>query len=103
MTRQAEGEGFEPPVRTSPTMVFKTIALNHSAIPPRSAGPSHLTHQATAFYHAGQRVSTKMGDAKSQLSNPKAGKSHSTIENFSANGLCDILDPIWEATYDGQC
>ena len=31
---QAEGEGFEPPVKTSPTMVFKTIALIHSAIPP---------------------------------------------------------------------
>jgi hypothetical protein len=35
-TPQAEGEGFEPPVKTSPTMVFKTIALSHSAIPPKA-------------------------------------------------------------------
>ena len=31
----AEGEGFEPPV-SCPTTVFKTVALNRSAIPPSS-------------------------------------------------------------------
>src|SRR5512135_2395434 len=31
---KAEGEGFEPPVTTRATAVFKTAALNHSAIPP---------------------------------------------------------------------
>ena len=31
----AEGEGFEPPVTRSATTVFKTAAINHSAIPPR--------------------------------------------------------------------
>lgn len=31
----AEGEGFEPPVRFDPTVVFKTTAIVHSAIPPR--------------------------------------------------------------------
>src|SRR5690606_33072745 len=30
----AEREGFEPPVRQSPTAVFKTAAFNHSAIAP---------------------------------------------------------------------
>ena len=33
---KAEGEGFEPPVTTRATAVFKTAALNHSAIPPYS-------------------------------------------------------------------
>ena len=42
----AEGEGFEPPVRFDPTVVFKTTAIVHSAIPPRfrnfaSAGVYH--------------------------------------------------------------
>ena len=37
-TIQAEGEGFEPPVGSSPTAVFKTAALVHSAIPPVVAG-----------------------------------------------------------------
>ena len=32
----AEGEGFEPPV-TFATTVFKTAAINRSAIPPRRA------------------------------------------------------------------
>lgn len=32
--RKAEGEGFEPSVRTGPTPVFKTGALNRSATPP---------------------------------------------------------------------
>jgi hypothetical protein len=31
----AEGEGFEPPV-TYATTVFKTAAINRSAIPPRN-------------------------------------------------------------------
>ena len=31
----AEGVGFEPTVGKYPTTVFKTVALNHSAIPPR--------------------------------------------------------------------
>ena len=30
----AEGEGFEPPVGTRPTAVFKTAAFNRSANPP---------------------------------------------------------------------
>ncbi len=30
----AEREGFEPPVGSAPTIVFKTIAFNHSAISP---------------------------------------------------------------------
>ena len=34
LTALAEGEGFEPPVSKKPTTVFKTAALNHSAIPP---------------------------------------------------------------------
>ena len=29
------GEGFEPPVGSSPTAVFKTAAIGRSAIPPR--------------------------------------------------------------------
>lgn len=33
----AEGEGFEPPVGL-PTTVFKTAALNRSAIPPQIFG-----------------------------------------------------------------
>lgn len=33
MAIQAEGEGFEPPV-TCATMLFKSTAINHSAIPP---------------------------------------------------------------------
>jgi hypothetical protein len=36
LTIKAEGEGFEPPVTTRATAVFKTAALNHSAIPPFS-------------------------------------------------------------------
>ena len=32
--QQTEGEGFEPPVTRSATMVFKTTAIVHSAIPP---------------------------------------------------------------------
>ena len=36
---QAEGEGFEPPV-TCATVVFKTTALDRSAIPP--SGPDHI-------------------------------------------------------------
>jgi hypothetical protein len=31
---QAEGEGFEPPETYNASVVFKTTALNHSAIPP---------------------------------------------------------------------
>jgi magnesium chelatase subunit I len=31
-----EGEGFEPPVRSSRTTVFKTVALNRSATPPNA-------------------------------------------------------------------
>ena len=31
----AEGEGFEPPVPFPGTVVFKTTAIDHSAIPPR--------------------------------------------------------------------
>ena len=30
----AEGEGFEPPVPLPGTVVFKTTAIDHSAIPP---------------------------------------------------------------------
>ena len=30
----AEGEGFEPPVASSATTVFKTVAIDHSATPP---------------------------------------------------------------------
>jgi hypothetical protein len=30
----AEREGFEPPVGSSPTTVFKTVAINRSAISP---------------------------------------------------------------------
>ncbi len=30
----AEGEGFEPPVTSSATTLFKSAAINHSAIPP---------------------------------------------------------------------
>ena len=30
----AEGEGFEPPVPFPATVVFKTTAIDHSAIPP---------------------------------------------------------------------
>ncbi len=29
-----EGEGFDPPVTETATVVFKTTALSHSAIPP---------------------------------------------------------------------
>ena len=36
--KKAEGEGFEPPVGLSPTAVFKTAALVHSAIPPSISG-----------------------------------------------------------------
>ena len=42
----AEGEGFEPPVGC-PTTVFKTVALDRSAIPPEPV----IFDQATKFYH----------------------------------------------------
>jgi hypothetical protein len=51
----AEGEGFEPPVGC-PTAVFKTAALDHSAIPPGSRAPLSF---ASAFYHAAGGVSKK--------------------------------------------
>jgi hypothetical protein len=47
-TLEAEGEGFEPPVGF-PTVVFKTTALDRSAIPPIVFHP-----QATEFYHSWQ-------------------------------------------------
>ena len=34
-SKLAEGVGFEPTVGEYPTTVFKTVAFNHSAIPPR--------------------------------------------------------------------
>ena len=40
--QRAEGEGFEPTV-TFATLVFKTSALNHSAIPPSAKGFYHTT------------------------------------------------------------
>ncbi len=43
----AEGEGFEPPVRFDPTVVFKTTAIVHSAIPPR-----FRIIASTTVYHA---------------------------------------------------
>ena len=53
---KAEGEGFEPPVGLSPTAVFKTAALVHSAIPPVSGGnPS----RAQKFYHICWRAATQ--------------------------------------------
>lgn len=45
LVKPAEGEGFEPTV-SCPTPVFKTGALNHSAILPGTAGVA-----ARTFYH----------------------------------------------------
>ena len=35
-TQLAEGEGFEPPVRSSRTHDFESRAFDHSATPPRN-------------------------------------------------------------------
>jgi hypothetical protein len=41
----AEREGFEPPVGSSPTTVFKTVAINRSAISPRAKIETRLIFQ----------------------------------------------------------
>ena len=52
--RQAEGEGFEPPVGC-PTAVFKTAALDHSAIPPGTSAPLPSRPHSTMRPEACQR------------------------------------------------
>jgi hypothetical protein len=46
----AEGEGFEPPVGC-PTVVFKTTALVHSAIPPGFVAKRRSPSKRPEFYH----------------------------------------------------
>lgn len=41
----AEREGFEPPVGSSPTTVFKTVAINRSAISPGANIETHCIMQ----------------------------------------------------------
>jgi hypothetical protein len=48
----AEGEGFEPPF-PGRKAVFKTAALNHSAIP-----PSLTVFDCFSFYHSSASLST---------------------------------------------
>ncbi len=46
----AEGEGFEPPVGETPTAVFKTAALSHSAIPPGKATVKRIVFRFLEHY-----------------------------------------------------
>jgi cell division septation protein DedD len=65
----AVGEGFEPPVGYSPTAVFKTAAIGHSAIPPRvrraathaSATPAPKPRRYSAATASNTSFATKIG------------------------------------------
>ena len=78
IVKEAEGEGFEPPV-SFPTVVFKTTALVHSAIPPGTEASLSLRAKILPCRAPGVKVSLK---ALGQVLQPLGHVLHEALEIF---------------------
>lgn len=90
----AEGEGFEPPVRFDPTVVFKTTAIVHSAIPPR-----FLIFASARVYHA----HLPLVNGRTAGSKPRMFHCCQLAKTGAVNIAASDSSSAWKNRYDVRC